>query len=132
MAVKTSATAELRFDGTAIAKVRDATITFARDALETTGIGQPDRTYAYGIRGSSGSGTLLYDGSDTATVSLINRLLSDSTDLNSIQMVLDTSTTQGTITGDALITQAGASVSVGDLVSVPVSFTFSGKTSGSF
>lgn len=132
MAVKTGATAELRFDGTAIAKVRDANITFARDALETTGIGQADRTYAYGIRGSSGSGTLLYDSSDTATVSIMNRLLSDSTDLNSIQMVLDTATTQGTITGDALITQAGASVSVGDLVSTPVSFTFSGKTSGSF
>ena len=132
MAVKTGATAELRFDGTAIAKVRDVSVTFARDALETTGIGEADRTYAYGIRGTSGSGTLLYDASDTATVNVINRLLSDSTNLNSIQMVLDTSTSEGTITGDALVTQAGTSVSVGDLVSIPVSFTFSGKPSGSF
>lgn len=132
MAVKTGATAELRFDGTAIAKVRDVSVTFARDALETTGIGEADRTYAYGIRGTSGSGTLLYDAGDTATVNVINRLLSDSTNLNSIQMVLDTSTSEGTITGDALVTQAGTSVSVGDLVSIPVSFTFSGKPSGSF
>jgi len=132
MAVKTGATAELRFDGTAIAKVRDVSVTFARDALETTGIGEADRTYAYGIRGTSGSGTLLYDASDNATVNVINRLLSDSTNLNSIQMVLDTSTSEGTITGDALVTQAGTSVSVGDLVSIPVSFTFSGKPSGSF
>ena len=132
MAVKTGATAELRFDGTAIAKVRDVSVTFARDALETTGIGEADRTYAYGIRGTSGSGTLLYDAGDTATVNVINRLLSDSTSLNSIQMVLDTSTSKGTITGDALVTQAGTSVSVGDLVSIPVSFTFSGKPSGSF
>jgi len=42
MAVKTGATAELRLDGSAIAKVRDVSITFARDALETTGIGQND------------------------------------------------------------------------------------------
>ena len=132
MAVKTGATAELRFDGTAIGKVRDVSLTFARDALETTGLGDVDRTYTYGIRTTSGSGTLLYDASDTATVSLVNRLLSDSSDLNTIQMVLDTATTDGTITGDALITQSGASVSAGDLVSIPVSFTFSGKPSGTF
>jgi hypothetical protein len=132
MAVKTSATAELRLDGTAIAKVRDVSITFARDALETTGIGQNDRTYAYGIRGTTGSGTLLYDAADTATRAVINRLLNDSTSTNSISMVLDTSTSDGTITGDALITQAGTSVSVGDLVSIPISFTFSGKPSGSY
>ena len=132
MAVKTSATAELRLDGTAIAKVRDMSITFERAALETTGIGEKDRTYAYGIRGTTGSGTLLYDASDTATRAAINRLLNDSTSTNSISMVLDTSTTEGTITGDALITQAGTSVSVGDLVSIQISFTFSGKPGGSF
>lgn len=132
MAVKTSATAELRYEGAAIAKVRDVSITFARDALETTGIGQTDRTYAYGIRGTTGSGTLLYDPSDAATTNVINRLLSDSDTLNTMSMVLDTSTTVGTITGDALITQAGASISAGDLVSVPISFTFSGKPSGTF
>lgn len=132
MAVKTGATAELRYDGTAIAKVRDVSITFARDALETTGIGQADRTYAYGIRGTTGSGTLLYDPSDAATTNVINRLLSDSDTLNAISMVLDANTTDGTITGDALITQAGTSVSAGDLVSVPISFTFSGKPSGNF
>lgn len=132
MAVKTSATAELRYEGAAIAKVRDVSITFARDALETTGIGQADRTYAYGIRGTTGSGTLLYDPSDAATTNVINRLLSDSDTLNTLSMVLDTSTTVGTITGDALITQAGTSISAGDLVSVPISFTFSGKPSGTF
>lgn len=132
MTVKTSATAELRYEGAAIAKVRDVSITFARDALETTGIGQTDRTYAYGIRGTTGSGTLLYDPSDAATTNVINRLLSDSDTLNTMSMVLDTSTTTGTITGDALITQAGASISAGDLVSVPISFTFSGKPSGTF
>jgi len=132
MAVKTSATAELRYEGAAIAKVRDVSITFARDALETTGIGQADRTYAYGIRGTTGSGTLLYDPSDVATTNVINRLLSDSDTLNTLSMLLDTSTTVGTITGDALITQAGASISAGDLVSVPISFTFSGKPSGTF
>lgn len=132
MAVKTGATAELRLDGVAIAKVRDASVTFARDALETTGIGDLDRTYAYGIRGTTGSGTLLYDSADTATRAIINRLLADTSNTNSISIVLDTSTTDGTLTGNALITQAGTSVSVGDLVSVPVSFTFTGKPTGTY
>ena len=65
MAVKTSATAQLQILSGAsyitIAKVRDVQLNIARDALETTGIGQKDSTYAYGIRGTSGSGTLLYD-----------------------------------------------------------------------
>ena len=132
MAIKTSASAELRFDGSAIAKVRDVNITFSREALETTGIGQKDRTYAYGVRGTSGSGTLLYDPNDNATTSAINRLLDDSEATNSVSMVLDTNSSVGTITGDALITQAGASVSAGALVSMPVTFTFSGKPSGTF
>ncbi len=132
MAVKTGASAELRLDGAAIGKVRDVTITFVRDALETTGIGQADRTYAYGIRGTTGSGTLLYDSTDAATTAVMNRILSDSTATNSLSMVLDTNVSEGTLTGDALITQAGTTVSVGDLVSVPISFTFSGKPTGTF
>lgn len=132
MAVKTSATAELRLNDVAIGKVRDITMNYARDSLETTGIGQIDRTYAYGKRGTSGSGTLMYDASDTATKALMNRLLSDDTTTDTIAMVLDTATSDGTITGDALITQVGVSVSVGDIVSVPISFTISGKPTGSF
>lgn len=138
MAVKTSATAQLKFKTTSadsystIAKVRDVRLDINRDALETTGIGQRDRTYAYGIRGTSGSGTLLYDPSDTGTADLMNQILSDTDTLSGVQLVLDTGSTDGTISGDALITAAGPGVSVGDLVSVPISFTISGKPSGAF
>jgi hypothetical protein len=138
MAVKTSATALLKFKVSSaasystIAKVRDVRLDINRDALETTGIGQRDRTYAYGIRGTSGSGTLLYDPSDTGTADLMNQILSDTETLSGLQLVLDTATTDGTISGDALITAAGPGVSVGDLVSVPISFTISGKPTGAF
>jgi|TARA_R100000084_G_scaffold89336_1_gene43334 hypothetical protein len=132
MAVKTGSTAELRFKGAAIAKVRDVSLTIVRDALETTGIGQRDRTYAYGIRGTTGTGTLLYDSANPATTATMNRLLSDSESTDTIAMVLDTSVSEGTLTGDALITQAGVSVSVGSVVSVPISFSFSGKPAGGF
>ncbi len=138
MAVRTSATALLKFKVSAaasystIAKVRDVKIDINRDALETTGIGQLDRTYAYGIRGTSGSGTLLYDPADVGTADLMNQILSDTETISGLQLVLDTSSTDGTLSGDALITAVGPGVSVGDLVSVPISFTFSGKPTGAF
>jgi len=138
MTVKTSATALLKFKVSSaasyftIAKVRDVRLDISRDALETTGIGQRDRTYAYGIRGTSGSGTLLYDPSDTGTADLMNQILSDTETLSGLQLVLDTGSSDGTLSGDALITAAGPGVSVGDLVSVPISFTISGKPTGAF
>ena len=107
-------------------------LTIVRDALETTGIGQKDRTYAYGVRGTTGTGTLLYDSANPATTATMNRLLNDSESTDTIAMVLDTSVSEGTLTGDALITQAGVSVSVGSVVSVPISFSFSGKPAGGF
>ncbi len=138
MAVRTGATARLGFSAggtgtyTTIAKVRDITLNINRDALETTGIGETDRTYAYGIRGTSGSGTLLYDPSDSGTAAIINQVLAETEALSTIQLQLDTGSTAGTISGSVLITATGASVSVGDLITVPISFTMSGKPTGSF
>jgi predicted secreted protein len=136
MAVRTGATAQLQIKSGAsyitVAKVRDITLNFNRDALETTGIGEKDRTYAYGIRGTSGSGTLLYDSTDSGTQEVLNHILSDAETLSGVKIVLDTGSSNGTITGDALITATGASVSVGDLISVPISFSMSGKPTGTF
>jgi hypothetical protein len=136
MTVKTGATAQLKIliSGvyTTIAKVRDVKLDLNRDALETTGIGQTDRTYVYGIRGTSGSGTLMFDSSDTGTRAVLNQALSDSEALTGIQLVLDTSVGAGTLTGDALLTAVGPGVSVGDLITIPISFTISGKPIGEF
>jgi len=132
MAIKTAATAELRYNGTAVAKVRDMTLTINRDALETTSIGQVDRTYEEGVRSSSGSGTLLYDTSDSGTRDLMNRILSDSGSQSDLTIVIDGSSSLGTLTGNMIITQVGISASAGDLVTVPISFTVSGKPSGNF
>ena len=132
MAIKTAATAELRYNGAAVAKVRDMTLTINRDALETTSIGQVDRTYEEGVRSSSGSGTLLYDTSDSGTRDLMNRILSDSGSQSDLTIVIDGSSSLGTLTGNMIITQVGISASAGDLVTVPISFTVSGKPSGSF
>lgn len=132
MAIKTGATAELRFEGFAVAKVRDVSLSITRDALETTGIGQHDRTFEYGVRSTSGSGTLLYDDADTGTRNLMNRILSDQDIKSNLSLVLDAGKALGTVSGDVILTQVGISVSAGDLVAVPITFTVSGKPSGTY
>jgi hypothetical protein len=62
----------------------------------------------------------------------MNSLLSDSENLSNVKLLLDTSTSLGTIEGQILVTQVGVSVSVGSLISVPISFTVSGKPEGAF
>ena len=44
-----------------IAHVRNWSVTVTRDVLETTALGDGDRTYVQGLRGATGTATILYD-----------------------------------------------------------------------
>jgi len=101
--------------------VRDASIDISRDTLETTNLGESSRVYATGLRGASGSATLLYE----------NSLLDDvyakiNTDSHSSITSTLTLTTGKTISGSVLITSVGSTVTVGDVTSTNVAFTFTG------
>jgi hypothetical protein len=101
--------------------VRDASIDISRDTLETTNLGESSRVYATGLRGASGSATLLYE----------NSLLDDvyakiNTDSQGSITATLTLTTGKTISGSVLITSVGSTVTVGDVTSTDVAFTFTG------
>lgn len=101
--------------------VRNASIDISRDILETTNLRESSRAYATGLRGSSGSATLLYE----------NSLLDDvyakiNTDSQSSITATLTLTTGKTISGSVLITSVGSTVTVGDVTSTNVAFTFTG------
>jgi len=101
--------------------VRDASIDISRDTLETTNLGESSRTYVTGLRGATGSATLLYE----------NSLLDDvyakiNTDSQSAITATLTLTTGKTISGSVLITSVGSTVTVGDVTSTNVAFTFTG------
>jgi hypothetical protein len=101
--------------------VRDASVDISRDTLETTNLGDSSRTYVTGLRGASGSATLLYE----------NSLLDDvyakiNTDSQGAITATLTLTTGKTISGDVLITSVGSTVTVGDVTSTNVAFTFTG------
>jgi hypothetical protein len=104
--------------------VRNASIDIARDTLETTNLGESSRGYVTGLRGATGSATLLYE----------NSLLDDvyakiNTDSQGSITATLTLTTGKTISGSVLITSVGSTVTVGDVTSTNVAFTFTGDLS---
>ena len=101
--------------------VRDASVDISRDTLETTNLGDSSRTYVTGLRGASGSATLLYENSLLDDV--YSKINTDSQ--GSITATL-TLTTGKQISGDVLITSVGSTVTVGDITSTNVAFTFTG------
>jgi hypothetical protein len=101
--------------------VRDASVDISRDTLETTNLGDSSRTYVTGLRGASGSATLLYENSLLDDV--YAKINTDSQ--GSITSTL-TLTTGKTISGSVLITSVGSTVTVGDVTSTNVAFTFTG------
>jgi hypothetical protein len=101
--------------------VRDASIDISRDTLETTNLGESSRAYVAGLRGATGSATLLYE----------NSLLDDvyakiNTDSQGGITATLTLTTGKTISGSVLITNVGSTVTVGDVTSTNVAFKFTG------
>jgi hypothetical protein len=132
MGIANSTHGELRFRGVKIAKVRNVSVETQRQALEITGIGDMDDEFAYGKRTTSGSCTLLYKIDDQATKDLMNRILEDAEQPDELVMVLYRGTTDGTISGPVLINSQGVANSVGDNVTVNVSFMISGKPAGRY
>ena len=130
MAVQTGASGALKYQGTVIAKCRNWSLSIQRDALETTCVGTDDREYVKGLRGATGSATLLYDPTDNNGKTLLNSIF-DNTLSDTVQFVFDDP--QGReFECQALVTGAEQSVSVGEVQAVNVSFQVSGSIAGRF
>lgn len=119
----TSANGSFTIDGyTGV--VRDASINFARDTLETTGLGDYARTYKPGLIGNTGSATFLYDTSVKET--LMFNILSTAESRNTpIRIALKIGNGE-ILSGNVFLTQVGTSMSVGEVTSTSVSFQFTG------
>jgi len=131
MTILTGTSGELRYNNARIAKCRDYSLEISRDALETTSLGDPARTYTSGIRGATGSATILYDRDDINTRNLLNSIMDDEADLQSMSFVLDVANGQA-MNAQAVITSVSTPVSVGDVVACSVNFQISGDITGVF
>ena len=131
MAVMTGSNGELRYRGIRIGKCRNFSLDISRDALETTTLGTFDRTYTEGLRGATGSATILYDDGDTATADLLNSIFSNNSGPQAVSMVLNT-TNNTALEFQALLTQVSTPVSVGEVTACSVNFQVTGPFEGAF
>jgi len=132
LAVLTGKNGALRWNGSAIGKVRSWSLSVSKDALEDTDLGSNDRTYVSGVRGSTGSAELMYDPSEGGAVQLLNSIFGDDTSAEqSVESVLDSAGGK-TLSCNAFVTGASPSVSVADIQTCSISFQVSGPISGGF
>lgn len=131
MAIATGSTGELRYRGQRTAKCRNFTLDISRDALETTSLGSYDRTFVEGIRGATGSGTILYDDSDSTTLDMLNSILVNGSTEVEMSLILNSGNGRS-LDFSAVITQVSTPVSVGEVVACSVSFQVTGGIGGGF
>jgi hypothetical protein len=116
---------------TKLANVRDVRLEIRKDALETTVIGDTDRSYVAGIRATSGSGTLVYRSTDTLGRTLLNQILNG--DQKDGKLTLNADNTAGRFSNlEIVLTAVGMEVSAGDLVACSFDFQVSGKPNSGF
>lgn len=130
---------ELIFDSKPVAKIRDWSLETTVELISTNAIDSKANTFTPGIKGATGSATLIYyrlEAGESATKTEFTALLAKIMHIggvNSTHRVLltlnagaDNSLTPDDIQFYAYITSAQIGVSAGELTTVPIQFTVDG------
>jgi len=118
--------AEIRWNGTVLGLARDISLSITKDALETTTLANRDRTYIGGLRGATGSCSLLFDDTDTLVASLLNRITGNTTATEDGSLTFNFAANGARFVLPVLITNVGMTASSGDLVAADVEFQVTG------
>lgn len=131
MGVLTGSDGQLKFNGSVAGKCREWSLSVSKDALEDTSIGSYDRTYVEGMRGTTGSATVLYDPSNRTAAALLNSIFDNDNTSDSVDFVFNRQ--EGTsISCSGFVTSISPSVSVGAVQAVSINFQVNGKPIGNF
>ena len=126
MAYAIAHNAEMKWNDTVLGLARDISLSITKDALETTTLGERDRTYVGGLRGATGSCSLLFDDTDTLVASLLNRITANTTATEDGNLTFNFATIGARFVLPVLITSVGMTASSGDLVAADVEFQVTG------
>lgn len=131
--VYTGRDGRLLLDGIEQVKVTNWTLTGSLEMLETTTLGESQRTYAPGVQEFNGSATLLYykdnDGRNDAATALKKVLRVSgvsSSDTVTMRLRLADGTTNSDVQLTAYITSVSFGASVGEVSSAQISFQGTG------
>lgn len=139
MAFFTGRTGSLVFNGKPVAKIRDWSLETTVELLSTNTIDSTSNTFTPGVKGATGSATLMYyklESGESASLTQFTELLSKIMKTGSIEtsqrVFLELNVGGGAdddIKFNAYITSASVSVSTGELSVVPINFTVDGDFS---
>jgi len=136
MAFYTGRTGSLVFGGKPVAKIRDWSLDTSVEMLSTNAIDSVVNTFTPGVKGATGSATLIYyrlEGTESATFTQFTALLAKimkggaATESDRIMLELNVGgDAKDDIRFNCYITNAQISVSTGELSVVPIQFTMDG------
>jgi len=139
MAFFTGRTGSLVYGGKPVAKIRDWSLDTTVELLSTNTIESTSNTFTPGVKGATGSATLMYyrlESGESANFTEFTALLSKIMKTGSIEtserVFLELNVGANTaddIKFNAYITSANVSVSTGELSVVPITFTVDGDFS---
>lgn len=118
--------AEIKWNGTVLGLARDISLSISKDALETTTLANRDRTFVGGLRGATGTCSLLFDDTDTLVASLLNRITGNASTTEDGSLTFNFAADGARFTLPVLITSVGMTASSGDLVTAEVEFQVTG------
>jgi hypothetical protein len=132
----TGRTGSLVFNSKPVAKIRDWSLETTVELLSTNTIDSSVNTFVPGVKGATGSATLMYyklETGESATLTQFTELLSKIMKTGAIEttqrVLLELNVGAGNtddIKFNAYITSASVSVSTGELSVVPINFTVDG------
>jgi hypothetical protein len=136
MAFFTGRSGSLTFDGKPVAKIRDWSLDTTVELLSTNAIDSTVNTFTPGVKGATGSATLIYyrlEGAESSSytqfTALLSKIMKGGAAAESDRVFLELNVGGGTpddIKFNAYITSAQVSVSTGELSTVPIQFTMDG------
>ena len=137
MAFYTGRSGSLVYLGKKVAKIRDWSVETTLELLSTNDITTGNNTFVPGVRGATGSATLMYyrlEAGESATFTqftqLLNKIMNTSTRITTSQRIALELNAGGASTDDikfnAYITSATVSAATGELSVVPINFTIDG------
>lgn len=112
----------LTYNGTAVAKVSNWSISATVDTLETTVLTESDRSYVPGLRTVSGSATIFYY--DDAAKPLLERIIKTGAVSESDILVIKLGWGTKLIQGACIITSAELNCAVGEVMQASIQFQF--------
>jgi hypothetical protein len=136
MGFYTGRSGSLVFNGKPVAKIRDWSLDTTVELLNTNAIDSAVNTFTPGVKGATGSATLMYyrlESGESATLTqftdLLTKVMRTGAVAETDRVLLDLNVGGGAaddIRFNAYITSAQVSVSTGELSVVPIQFTMDG------